>query len=733
MADIRISQLPTAPSAITGTELVPVVQNGLTVQTTVSAITQSPTQTQTFLTIVQQPTLPNSRYLSAVNGIGITDGGAQGAYTIRLNGTSGSLESATTGIVVKTAANTITSRTLTASGNGVSITNGDGVSGNPTFQLTGLALALANATGTGMLSINGSSISPVTITGTTDQISVANGNGVGSPTISIANNPVIPGFAGLTLPIGTTAQRISSTGITRFNSDLSAFEGYNGTSWTQFITGAVTTFSAGSTGLSPSSPTAGDITLGGVLNSASGGTGASSLTGYLFSNGSSPATASSTIPATSLSGTVSSTNGGTGASALVGYLFSNGPAAATASSTIPTINLSGQITNAQLVNSLITINGNPISLGSSATVVANTTNPLTIGTGLSGTSFDGSVPVTVAINNTGVTAGTYGTTSSYPIITVNAQGQVTNVSTGAVPNTYQGTWNASTNSPTLTSSVGVAGYYYIVSVAGSTTLNGISSWAVGDWVAFNGSVWQKIAGTSTGTFANLTVTNTATLNLVTFNGSAGTTGQILTSAGAGVAPTWGAPAVQQSDVGYAANQIPLNQYLGRLAYQDALSAADDGSNVFVGVSDVGYRANQVPLNQYLGMMAYQDEMAVNIMGGTVIAKMYPTQAAPTALTASATLTTAQIQTQIITVNSSSAVALTMPTGTVIDGAIVPAIAADTSIDFFIINIGSSLGAVTLSGATGSTLVGYGGIAINTSGHFRLRRTALNTYILYRLA
>jgi hypothetical protein len=57
---------------------------------------------------------------------------------------------------------------------------------------------------------------------------------------------------------------------------------------------------------------------------------------------------------------------------------------------------------------------------------------------------------------------------------------------------YQGTWNASTNTPTLTSSVGVNGYYYIVSTAGSTNLNGITDWQIGDWLLFNGSVWQKI-------------------------------------------------------------------------------------------------------------------------------------------------------------------------------------------------------------------------------------------------
>ena len=57
---------------------------------------------------------------------------------------------------------------------------------------------------------------------------------------------------------------------------------------------------------------------------------------------------------------------------------------------------------------------------------------------------------------------------------------------------YQGTWNASTNTPTLTSSVGVNGYYYIVATAGSTNLDGITDWQIGDWLMFNGTVWQKI-------------------------------------------------------------------------------------------------------------------------------------------------------------------------------------------------------------------------------------------------
>ena len=62
---------------------------------------------------------------------------------------------------------------------------------------------------------------------------------------------------------------------------------------------------------------------------------------------------------------------------------------------------------------------------------------------------------------------------------------------------YQGTWNAATNTPAIpTAALGNKGWYYSVSVAGSTNINGISVWAVGDQIISNGSVWQKIANVS---------------------------------------------------------------------------------------------------------------------------------------------------------------------------------------------------------------------------------------------
>jgi len=60
---------------------------------------------------------------------------------------------------------------------------------------------------------------------------------------------------------------------------------------------------------------------------------------------------------------------------------------------------------------------------------------------------------------------------------------------------YQGTWDANANTPTIVSSTGDQGHYYVVSTAGSTNINGITDWKIGDWIIFNGSAWEKVDNT----------------------------------------------------------------------------------------------------------------------------------------------------------------------------------------------------------------------------------------------
>lgn len=66
-----------------------------------------------------------------------------------------------------------------------------------------------------------------------------------------------------------------------------------------------------------------------------------------------------------------------------------------------------------------------------------------------------------------------------------------------VSGSYKGTWNANTNSPAIASGVGINGDFYLVGTAGTTLIDGVNSWAIGDTVRFNGTVWQKIANTAT--------------------------------------------------------------------------------------------------------------------------------------------------------------------------------------------------------------------------------------------
>ena len=74
---------------------------------------------------------------------------------------------------------------------------------------------------------------------------------------------------------------------------------------------------------------------------------------------------------------------------------------------------------------------------------------------------------------------------------------------------YKGTWNASSNTPTLSDGTGAKGDYYVISTAGTQTFGGVQLFfGLGDWIAYNGAVWQRVEGGSDGNFANVTLTST---------------------------------------------------------------------------------------------------------------------------------------------------------------------------------------------------------------------------------
>jgi hypothetical protein len=117
------------------------------------------------------------------------------------------------------------------------------------------------------------------------------------------------------------------------------------------------------------------------------------------------------------------------------------------------------IPNVSLDNSAITINGSSVSLGGSVTVTATASSALTISTGLTGTSYNGSAPVTIGIDST--------------VATLTGSQTLTNKTISGASNTLTNIANAS-----LTNSSVTVGTTAIALGASSLTLGGLTSVAV---------------------------------------------------------------------------------------------------------------------------------------------------------------------------------------------------------------------------------------------------------------
>ena len=119
--------------------------------------------------------------------------------------------------------------------------------------------------------------------------------------------------------------------------------------------------------------------------------------------------------------------------------------------------------------------------------------------------FKGALRGTIESNTTAITQAS--TDDSTRVATT----AFVNNAVEAIPSglTFQGNWDAATNTPNIGASTPNNGDFYIVSVAGTTNLGGITDWEVGDWaiavVSGGVTTWQKIdnssvlTGTGTGT------------------------------------------------------------------------------------------------------------------------------------------------------------------------------------------------------------------------------------------
>ncbi|QGH72149.1 MAG: tail fiber protein [Caudovirales sp. ctOwN3] len=298
----------------------------------------------------------------------------------------------------------------------------------------------------------------------------------------------------------------------------------------------------------------------GALDISRGGTGAALITppsgGIIYSNGSqlqvSPAGISGQVLYSGGSGaptwaTISGTGTVTSVALSLPSIFSvSGSPVTTAGTLSATFTSQAQnavfagptsgsgtptfrsLVNGDLQYSAITINGNSVALGGSTTVTATATNALTIGTGLSGTSYNGSSPVTIAIANTGVSASTYGSASSVPVFAVNAQGQLTSVTNTPIAIANTAVSGLGTMSTQDSNNVNITAGTIAVTADPTTNLQVATKQYVDTLVAVGVNYHEAVYVESPDTTGNLT----ATYN----NGTLGV-GATLTNAGTQVALT----------------------------------------------------------------------------------------------------------------------------------------------------------------------------------------------------
>jgi hypothetical protein len=298
-----------------------------------------------------------------------------------------------------------------------------------------------------------------------------------------------------------------------------------------------------------------------------------------------------TIPASNVTGTLGVANGGTGATTLTGYVKGAGTSAFTASSTIPNTDITG--------------------LGTASTRDAGSAN------GVATLDAGGKVPV-----------------SELPAAVLGAL-------------SYQGTWNASTNTPTLTSSTGTKGYYYVVSVAGNTNLDGITDWLVGDWAVYNGTVWQKVDNTETVTSVNgqvgavvLTASDVGAQPAGTYVTSVSATSPVTSSGG--TTPTIAMPAANGTTNGYltstdwttfstissggvvgpaSATDNAITRFDGTTGklVQNSTVTLDDNGNI-INANSIGLDTTPATVPTTVGTMSWDDGDGVPIValkGGNV--------------------------------------------------------------------------------------------------------------------
>lgn len=173
---------------------------------------------------------------------------------------------------------------------------------------------------------------------------------------------------------------------------------------------------------------------------------------------------------------------------------------------------------------------------------------------------------------------------------------------------YKGTWDANTNTPTLASGTGTQGEYYVVNVAGTTNLDGITDWQIGDWAIFNGTAWEKVDNTDSVSSVNGQV-GTVVLDAADVNAAAS---NVYVVAGTGLGGTGN---LESNVTIFLANTAVSPNSYGGANTVATFTVDQQGRLTAAGNTTIAITTAEV---SGLGTIATQDANNVNITGGTVV-------------------------------------------------------------------------------------------------------------------
>ena len=413
--------------------------NSLSIAGTTGLVLPSGTTAQRAASLGVVRVNTDTSTLEWYNGAGWVTVGAQSGNLASIAALNG------TGFLTQTATATFVERAFAGTAGRITVTNGDGVAGSPTFDLATAGTAGTYVSTTtdayGRVTAGSTTQAWGTLTGTPTTVA---GYGITNAVVNLGGAPSISANTLALRPAASTAGRLF------VSTDTLALYYDTGAAWSLVrpaTTGDVT------------SPLGGTVNTLATVNSNVGTFGSTTVVPVVTVNAKGLVTAVSTA---SISGAINVTGGDLTMSGATGTA----------------------ITNATLA----TVNANVGSFGSTSSAPVITVNAKGLVTAVSTAAITPNSIGAINVNQLGVANG---------VATLDATGKLTDTQipaalVGAL--VYQGVWNASTNTPTITSGVGTKGQYYKVSVAGSTTVDGNNTWQVGDQITFNGTTWDGIDG-----------------------------------------------------------------------------------------------------------------------------------------------------------------------------------------------------------------------------------------------